>query len=207
MDWSLQTLCDWLARTRLFSCCSDSDTGFQCNECKRLDRAPKVGMFRDGEGRISSLSREEFGRLRDGLPLHVADMSQFSVATGLRQANVTRLQWKQISMERRHLWVAGNEHKNGRPHSVPLNDPALHVLQRRQGDNPSCVFTYGGNPSSRSTPKPGATHLSGLRFSIFGGMIFITPLPHRIGKLELPLMNCNALGVKSTIHGGKICAF
>lgn len=116
-----------------------------CNEWEWIDRAPKVGMFRDTEGRIRSLSRDEFTRLLAELPPHLADMAQFSVATGLRQANVTRLQWKQISLERRHLWVAGNDHKNGRPHSVPLNEAALDVLQRRQGDHPTHVFTYEGN--------------------------------------------------------------
>ena len=70
------------------------------------DVSPKlaaVGMFRDGEGSIRSLSRDEYERLISELPQHLADMTQFSVATGLRQANVTRLQWKQISLERRHL--------------------------------------------------------------------------------------------------------
>ena len=73
-------------------------------------------------------------------------MAQFSVATGLQQGNVTGLQWKQISLERRHLWVSGAEHKNGRPHSVPLNQAAMDVLLRLQGDHPSHVFTYEGNP-------------------------------------------------------------
>ena len=48
-----------------------------------------VDMFRDGEGRIRSLSRDEYERLITELPQHLADMTQFSVATGLRQANVT----------------------------------------------------------------------------------------------------------------------
>ena len=118
----------------------------ECNEWEWIDRAPKVGMFRDGEGRIRSLSRDEFGRLLSDLPPHLADMAQFSVATGLRQANVTRLQWKQISLERQHLWVAGNDYKNGRPHSVPLNEAALAVLLRHKTDHPTHVFTYEGNP-------------------------------------------------------------
>ena len=42
------------------------------------------------EGRIRSLTREEFARLLEELPEHLADMARFSVATGLRQANVTR---------------------------------------------------------------------------------------------------------------------
>ena len=117
-----------------------------CNEWEWLDRVPKVGMFRDAEGRIRSLSRDEYERLISELPQHLADMAQFSVATGLRQANVTRLQWKQVSLERRHLWVSAIDHKNGRPHSVPLNQAAMEVLERRQGDHPTHVFSYEGNP-------------------------------------------------------------
>jgi len=62
-------------------------------------------MFRDKGGRIRSLSRDEFARLLAELPPHLAEMARFSVATGLRQANVTHLQWRQISLKRRHLWV------------------------------------------------------------------------------------------------------
>lgn len=117
-----------------------------CNEWEWIDRAPKVGMLRDKGGRIRSLSRDEFTRLLAELPPHLAEMARFSVATGLRQANVTRLQWKQISLERRHLWVGADQHKNGSAHSVPLNQSAMDVLTRRQGDHPTYVFTYDGKP-------------------------------------------------------------
>lgn len=102
-------------------------------------------MMRDQAGRVRALTRDEYARLLAELPEHLRDMAQFSVATGLRQANVTRLQWKQISLERRHLWVAADQHKNGRPHAVPLNELAMEVLLRRQGDHLTHVFTYEGN--------------------------------------------------------------
>ena len=124
-----------------------------CNDWEWLDRVPKVGMFKAADGRIRSLSREEFSRLLAELPEHLADMARFSVATGLRQANVTRLQWKQISLERRHLWVSGADHKNGRPHSVPLNQAAVDVLVKRQGDHPTHVFTYEGSPIVKVNTK------------------------------------------------------
>lgn len=75
-------------------------------------------MLPDKGGRIRSRSRDEFTRLLAELPPHLAEMARFSVATGLRQANVTRLQWKQISLERWHLWVEADQHKNGNAHSV-----------------------------------------------------------------------------------------
>lgn len=117
-----------------------------CFDWEWIDRVPKVGQLKDKGGRIRSLSVEEFTKLLDQLPEHLRDMAAFSVATGLRQSNVTRLQWKQVSIERRHLWVAADQHKNGKPHSVPLNDVALQVLEKRKGDHPTHVFTYEGNP-------------------------------------------------------------
>ncbi len=117
-----------------------------CFDWEWLDRVPKVGQLRDKGGRIRSLTVEEFAKLLDQLPEHLRDMAAFSVATGLRQSNVTRLHWKQVSLERRHLWVSADQHKNGKPHSVPLNDVALQVLAKRKGDHPTHVFTYEGNP-------------------------------------------------------------
>lgn len=103
-------------------------------------------MLRDKGGRIRSLSRDEFTRLLAELPPHLAEMARFSVATGLRQANVTRLQWRQISLERRHLWVGADQHKNGSAHAVPLNQAAMDVLERVRGNHKTYVFTYDGKP-------------------------------------------------------------
>lgn len=117
-----------------------------CNEWEWIDRVPKVGMVRDRAARVRSLTRAEYAALMAELPEHLRDMAQFSIATGLRQSNVARLQWKQVSLERRHLWVGADQHKNGRAHSVPLNEMAMEVLLRRQGDHRTHVFTYDGRP-------------------------------------------------------------
>lgn len=117
-----------------------------CNDWEWLDRVPKVGMLRDKGGRIRALTKDEFARLLEQLPEHLRDMAIFSVATGLRQGNVTKLQWRQISLERQHLWVAAEDHKNGKAHAVPLNEPAMQVLHKRKGDHPTHVFTYEGRP-------------------------------------------------------------
>lgn len=124
-----------------------------CYDWEWIDRVPKVGMMRDQAGRARALTRDEYARLLAELPEHLRDMAQFSVATGLRQANVTGLQWKQISLERFHLWVAADQHKNGRAHAVPLNELALQVLLRRQGDHPTHVFTYEGSPITQVNTK------------------------------------------------------
>lgn len=117
-----------------------------CHEWEWIDKVPKVKMFKEAEGRIRSLTPAEFKRLVHELPEHLADMAVFAVATGLRQANVKGLEWRQVDLERKHAWIAGSEHKNGRPHSVPLNEMALSVLRKQLGKHPERVFTFKGAP-------------------------------------------------------------
>lgn len=115
-----------------------------CNEWEWSERVPKFKLFKEAEGRVRSLSVLEFERLRNELPEHLADMAVFAVATGLRQANVKGLEWPFVDLERKHAWIPGSQHKNGKPHSVPLNEMALSVLRKQIGKHPSRVFTFRG---------------------------------------------------------------
>lgn len=118
-----------------------------------IDRVPRFQLFKEAEGRVRSLTVPEFERLLSELPEHLADMARFSVATGLRQANVKGLEWRFVDLERAHAWIPATQHKNGRPHSVPLNAMAMDVLRRREGLHPTYVFTYKGSPVSNVYTK------------------------------------------------------
>ena len=105
---------------------------------------------REPEKRIRYLSREEAARLVAALPAHLARMARFSLATGLRQSNVTGLCWSDVSMERRLAWVWAEDAKGRRNISVPLSDAALAVLAeardcKQHGHERHC-FTYYGTP-------------------------------------------------------------
>jgi integrase len=82
-----------------------------CNEWEWVDRVPKFKLFREAEGRVRSLSPQEFDRLRHESPAHLSDMAVFSGATGLRQANVKGLEWSFAHLERKHSWIPGGRHK------------------------------------------------------------------------------------------------
>ena len=122
-------------------------------EWEWLDRIPKVSLYRESEGRNRALTRTEFDRLYAELPPHLAAMALFSVQTGLRQANVRDLQWSEVDMERRHAWVDADNHKNGKPHAVPLNSTAMAVLAKQVGQHPTNVFVYAGKPISNVSTK------------------------------------------------------
>jgi integrase len=94
---------------------------------------------------VRSLTLGEFTRLLAERPPHMADMALFSVATGLRQANVSQLEWSEINLELKHVCIPAEKYKNGRPHPVPLNETAMRVLLKRLGQHPTHVFSFRGS--------------------------------------------------------------
>ena len=124
-----------------------------CGDWEWIDRVPKFKLFKEAEGRVRSLTPEEFERLCRELPPHLADMAVFAVATGLRQGNVKGLEWRCVDLERRHAWIPGSKHKNGKPHAVPLNQMAMEVLARQVGKHMQRVFTFMGEPIHQVNTK------------------------------------------------------
>ena len=122
-------------------------------EWEWLDRIPKVTLYREPDGRVRSLTHDEFARLHAELPPHLADMALFTVATGLRQANVAKLEWQEVSLERHHAWIPAHKYKNGRPHAVPLNDVAMSVLLAQVGKSSEYVFTFRGKSVANVSTK------------------------------------------------------
>ena len=78
-------------------------------------------------------------------------MALFIVATGLGQANVKWLEWACENMKQRHAWIAGDRHRNGKPHSAPLNEIALYVLRKQLGKHRAKVFTAWLTAIARQT--------------------------------------------------------
>lgn len=111
-------------------------------EWEWLDKAPAVRMLPEPKKRIRWLTRMEAERLIAELPEHLADMARFSLATGLREANVTGLEWSQVDLERRVAWIHHDQAKAKKAIGVPLNRDAVLVLRRWEGRHPTRVFCY-----------------------------------------------------------------
>ena len=111
------------------------------------------------------ITREQARRLVDELPEPLSQMTRFVLATGLRRGNVTGLQWTNIDIQRRTMWVWADQAKGKKNFPVPLNDDALSVLQYQKdlpptwdknGDKPRDplhVFSYRGKPIQHTTTK------------------------------------------------------
>lgn len=108
--------------------------------------APKIIKFAEPKIRIRWITKDEAKILLQELPPHLRAMARFSLATGLRRANVTGLKWTDVDLKRKVAWVHGDESKSGRAIGVPLNDSAVSVLEGQVGIHPIYVFTYKGKP-------------------------------------------------------------
>ncbi len=118
-----------------------------------LDKAPRIRLFPEPKKRVRWITRAEASQLLRELPRHAADMAEFTLATGLRQRNVSYLRWDQVDRERGMAWIHADQAKSRKAIAVPLNADALAVLRRCRGGHPDYVFTYQGRPVDRTTTK------------------------------------------------------
>jgi integrase len=123
------------------------------NDWEWLDRAPQVRMLKEPTRRVRFLARHEAQRLLTMLPEHLAAMAAFSLATGLRRANVTGLQWSQVDLVRRLAWIHPDQAKARKAIAVPLNTEAVLIIRRRIGSHESHVFSFRGKPIRQVSTK------------------------------------------------------
>lgn len=115
-------------------------------EWEWIDKAPRIRLYPEPTRRIRWITPDQVQVLLAKLPLHLADMVTFSLATGLRQSNVTHLEWSQVDLPRNVAWIHADQAKGKRDIHVTLNATAQQVLIRQVGKHPVRVFTYRGKP-------------------------------------------------------------
>ena len=120
-----------------------------CNEWGWLHTVPTIRMRKVNNRRIRWLTIQESQRLLQELPSHLQDMAQFTLATGLRESNVTGLQWQDIDLMNRHALIQPEQSKTNKPIPVPLNQKAIELIKNQRGKHPTHVFTYNNKPVTR----------------------------------------------------------
>ncbi len=123
------------------------------NEWEWIDRVPHIRLYPTSKIRVRWLTPDQVRTLLSELPEHLADLVRFSLATGLRKANVLGLEWSQVDIRRRVAWIHADQAKGGRDIHVSLNATALQVLQRQIDKHPTYVFTYKGSPIGQVNTK------------------------------------------------------
>jgi integrase len=122
-----------------------------------IDKATYIPMLPEPKRRVRWLTHEEADRLLEELPEHLAEMVRFTLATGLREANVTQLQWSQVDMNRSCAWIHPDQSKSRKAIPVPLNADALALLKRqehKQQEKPSdFVFMFRGRSIKKANTR------------------------------------------------------
>lgn len=118
-----------------------------------IETIPRVRLFPEPKKRVRWITQAQAAKLVSELPPHLATMAAFTLATGLRQANVSWLRWDQVDLERRTAWIHADQSKSRRAIAVPLNEDAMRVLLQQRGTHPVFVFTYKDAPVARTTTK------------------------------------------------------
>jgi integrase len=136
----------------------------------KLDAVPSVPYLKEERQRFRWLTREQATALIAELPDHLAAMTRFALATGLRRANITGLTWDAVDAVRRIAWVWPDEAKAGKQIPVHLNNDALEVIKCRIGTHKKYVFTYRGKPIFHTTTR--AWYLACARAGIAPGFSF-----------------------------------
>jgi len=97
------------------------------------------------------------------------------LATGLRRANVTGLQWTQVDLVRRLAWIHPAQAKARKAIAVPLNADAVAIIRRQLGKHSTHVFCFRGKPTRQVIRKLGIRRSSAPVSKAFAGTIFGTP--------------------------------
>jgi len=116
-----------------------------------IDHIPRIRLFPEPKKRVRFLTQDEARNLIQELPTHLALMARFSLATGLRQRNVSFLTWDQVDVQRQVAWIYADQTKSRKAITVPLNQDALQVLDECKGVNNKYVFTYKDKPVERTS--------------------------------------------------------
>jgi integrase len=120
-----------------------------------LEKAPKVKLFKEPEGRVRFITPEQVQALLLELPVHQRDIVLLALLTGQRQANIVKLEWAQVNLvsDKPCFWINVAQSKNRKAINVPLNREALVVMNRQLGKHPVRVFTLAGQPIANANTR------------------------------------------------------
>lgn len=123
------------------------------NKCVKewdwLNSSPYIRMRKEENKRVRWLTRSEAMTLVNELPEHLKFMAAFTLATGLRESNLTGLKWENVNLKLKHAFIHPEHSKAKKAIPVPLNDTAIKILNAQIGKHEIYVFTYKNKPITR----------------------------------------------------------
>lgn len=120
------------------------------------DRLKILGLIGTSKERDRRPSPEEIVSLlkhKYPTPIPMADIIEFAITTAMRQAEITRIDYKTLDEDHKTVVIVDRKHpkkKSGNNQIVPLLDSALEIIKRQaRSDVDSRIFPY--NPTTIGT--------------------------------------------------------
>lgn len=141
-----------------------------CAEDKLITKAPFVQMPKLPTGQVRSLTKAQFRKLVEGTKKgspHIALFMQLAVATGARMTALLELQWSQVDLEARRIYLNPEDRiqtSKGRA-IVPINDQLFEALSEAE-EAATCEYVIehnGKRVGSIKTAWNNAVRRSGIR--------------------------------------------
>lgn len=107
-----------------------------------IDKPPYIEILPENNARDRWLTRDEVRDLVINLPTHLAEMVCIALFTGLRESNITQMQWRWVDLDRRIVVIPREHSKTKKPIPVYLVAEAYNVIEGRKGVDPDYVFTF-----------------------------------------------------------------
>ncbi|MFC3340043.1 tyrosine-type recombinase/integrase [Paracandidimonas soli] len=110
-----------------------------------IARAPQLPALPEPKRRVRWIPRGEAAKLIQTVPQEwLRDACILGFATGMREDEIYGLEWSHVNLPARTAWVDADRAKSGRSRTIPLNDDAMAVLQRRKGADGRYVLMRNG---------------------------------------------------------------
>lgn len=125
-----------------------------CEEWRWIIKAPKLRPQGEPKVRIRWLTDADAHAFLAAINKDwLRDACAFALATGMRAGEILSLEWSDIDLSRKQAWITADKAKSSYARSVPLNDDAVAIIERRQGSHPRYAFTRNGKTQTVIDPK------------------------------------------------------
>lgn len=122
-----------------------------------LDTVPMLPAIEGVKRKPRPINWEEQEALLKALPAYLAEMSLFSLNTGLRDQEICGMKWDdecKLSGTDKSVFIISEERaKNEHERIVPLNSIAQSIVNSKRGNNSAYVFAFEGRKLDRMTNK------------------------------------------------------
>lgn len=98
---------------------------------RRLDWLPKIPKLKEIERIPRAVSDVDLEAIAAEGAMHLVDAARLARHMGFRRTEMLSIGLDQVDLERRCIWLAGEDTKGQRDEAVPANKPAMKIIERR----------------------------------------------------------------------------